>query len=83
MVNKTPYARLDLNDYSVPYTQVRRPLTVLADEQWGRIVEGTVKLARHARCWDRARQIEDHADVQRLVEHKRAARAYRACDRLA
>ena len=82
-VNKTPFARLDLNDYTVPYTQVRRTLTVLADDQWARIVKCTVKLARHARCWDRARQIEDHADVQRLVDYKRAARARRACDRLA
>jgi hypothetical protein len=40
-------------------------------------------LARHARCWDRGQQIEDDAHVQRLVDHKRAARAHRACDRLA
>jgi transposase len=30
-VGKTPYVRFDLNDYSVPHTQVRRVLTVLAD----------------------------------------------------
>ena len=82
-VGKTPYARFDLNDYSVPHTQVRRTLTVLADEQWVRILDGAVELARHPRCWDRAQQIEDDAHVQRLVEHKRAARAHRACDRLA
>src|SRR6516225_10595395 len=28
---KTPYVRFDLNDYSIPHTHVRRPLTVLAD----------------------------------------------------
>ena len=82
-VGKTPYARFDLNDYSVPHTQVRRTLTVLADEQWVRILDGAVELARHPRCWDRAQQIEDDAHVQRLVDHKRSARAHRACDRLA
>jgi transposase len=82
-VGKTPYVRFDLNDYSVPHTQVRRTLTVLADEQWVRILDGAMELARHARCWDRGQQIEIEAHVQRLVDHKRAARAHRACDRLA
>jgi hypothetical protein len=82
-VGKTPYLRFDLNDYSAPHTQVRRTLALLADEHTVRILIGAVELARHARCWDRAQQIEDPAHVQRLVEHKRAARAHRACDRLA
>ena len=75
--------RFDLNDYSVPHTQVRRTLTVLADEQCVRILDGAIELACHARCWDRAQQIEIEAHVQRLVDHKRAARVHRACDRLA
>ena len=82
-VGKTPYVRFDLNDYSVPHTHVRRTLTVLADEQWVRVLDGATELARHARSWDSGQQIEDDAHVQRLVEHKRAARAHRACDRLA
>jgi transposase len=82
-VGKTPYVRLDLNDYSVPHTHVRRTLAVLADELTVRILDGVVELARHARCWDRGQQIEDPAHVQRLVEHKRAARVHRGCDRLA
>jgi hypothetical protein len=80
---KTPYVRFDLNDYSVPHTHVRRTLAVLADEQQVRILDGAAELARHARSWDRGQQIEIDAHVQRLVEHKRAARAHRACDRLA
>ena len=82
-VGKTPYVRFDLNDYSVPHTHVRRTLAVLADERWVRILDGATELARHVRCWDSAQQIEDDAHVQRLVDHKRAARAHRACDRLA
>lgn len=29
-VGKTPYARFDLNDYSVPHDRVRRTVTVVA-----------------------------------------------------
>ena len=82
-VGKTPYVRFDLNDYSVPHTHVRRTLAVLADERTVRILDGGTELARHDRCWDRGQQIENPAHVQRLIEHKRAARAHRACDRLA
>lgn len=82
-VGKTPYVRFDLNDYSVPHTHVRRTLAVLACEQMVRILDGAAELARHVRCWDRGQQIEDPAHVQRLVEHKRAARVHRGCDRLA
>ena len=82
-VGKTPYVRFDLNDYSVPHTHVQRTLAVLADEQTVRILDGAAELARHARCWDRGQSIENPAHVQRLVEHKRAARVHRACDRLA
>ena len=82
-VGKTPYVRFDLNDYSVPHTHVRRTLAVLADELSVRILDGAAELARHARCWDRGQRIEDPAHLQRLVQHKRAARAHRSCDRLA
>jgi transposase len=82
-VGKTPYVRFDLNDYSVPHTHVRRTLTVLADGHWVRILDGSTELARHARSWDRGQQIEQDSHVQQLLEHKRAARAHRACDRLA
>jgi len=82
-VGKTPYVRFDLNDYSVPYTHVRRTLGVLADERRVRIFDGTRELAAHPRSWDRGAQIEDTSHVQALVDHKRGARAHRACDHLA
>ena len=82
-IGKTPYARFDLNDYSVPHTHVRRALSVLADEQRVRILDGAQELVSHARSWDRGQQIEQPVHIEALVEHKRAARAHRACDRLA
>ena len=82
-VGKTPYVRFDLNDYSVPHTHVRRALSVLADEHRVRILDGTQELASFARCWDRGQQIEQPVHIEALVDRKRAARAHRACDRLA
>ena len=79
---KTPYVRFDLNDYSIPHTHVRRTLTVLAEPERIRVLDGAAVLATHRRSWDRGAQIEQEAHVQALVDHKRGARAHRATDRL-
>jgi transposase len=79
---KTPYIRFDLNDYSIPHTQVRRWLTVLADPAEVRITDGHQVIARHARSYGKGEQIEDAAHIQALVEQKRAARRHRAADLL-
>jgi hypothetical protein len=79
---KTPYVRFDLNDYSIPHTHVRRPLTVLADPDEVRIVDGQHILARHRRSYDKGAQIEDAAHIQALVEQKHAARQHHGADRL-
>lgn len=81
-IGKTPYARFDLNDYSVPHTLVRRTLTVIADTERVRILDGITIIASHARSYDRGAQIEDPAHLQTLVDHKRAARQHRATDAL-
>ena len=81
-IGKTPYARFDLNDYSVPHTHVRRTLTVLATLDAVRIFDVQILLATYDRCFDRGAQIEDIAHVAALVSTKRAARAHRAQDRL-
>src|SRR5271169_5885518 len=82
-VGKTPYVRFDLNDYTVPHTHVRRTLTVLADVDRLRIVDGQEIVATHPRSYDKGAQIEIQAHIQALVETKRAARRHRATDRLA
>jgi phosphoglycolate phosphatase-like HAD superfamily hydrolase len=80
---KTPYVRFDLNDYSIPHTHVRRTLTVLAEPERLRVLDGAAVLATHRRSWDRGAQIEQEEHVQALVDHKRAAHTHRATDRLA
>ncbi len=82
-IGKTPYARFDLNDYSVPHDRTQRTLVVLADIDTVRIADGNDVVATHARCWDRGQQIEDKAHLERLVEEKRRARVHRGFDRLA
>ena len=81
-VGKTPYVRFDLNDYSVPHTHVRRPLTVLADPDRIRIIDGEQIFAIHRRSYDKGQPIEDPAHLQALVDHKRAGRRHHATDRL-
>lgn len=80
---KTPYVRFDLNDYSIPHTHVRRPLTVVAEPDRVRVLDGLDVLASHPRSYDRGAQIEDPAHLDALVAHKRAARQHRDTDRLA
>jgi transposase len=81
-VGKTPYARFDWNDYSIPHTHVSRTLSVLATLDTVRIFDGLELIATHVRSFDRGAQIEQPAHVEALVAHKRAARAHRAQDRL-
>ena len=81
-IGKTPYARFDLNDYSLPHTHVQRTLTVLADPQWVRICDGPHLLACHQRSYDRGQQIEIPAHLDALVATKRTARRHRATDAL-
>lgn len=82
-VGKTPYVRFDLNDYSVPHTQVRRTLTVSASLTVVRILDGETVIATHPRTFGKGEQIEDPTHVADLVAAKRSARTHRGLDRLA
>jgi transposase len=79
---KTPYIRFDRNDYSIPHTLVRKPLTLIASEKLIRIFDGEKEVARHERCWDMRRQIECPAHLEDLARDKRKARDQRGRNRL-
>lgn len=81
-VGKTPYARFDLNDYSVPHTHVRQSLTVHATLDFVSIQDGVNVIAKHVRSYDKAKQIECDEHIQTLAERKRDARQHRGQDRL-
>jgi len=82
-VGKTPYVRFDLNDYSVPHTQVRRTLTVTASRTQVRVLDGSAVIAEHGRVYGKGEQIEDPAHIEALLSAKRGARHHRGQDRLA
>ena len=82
-VGKTPYIRFDLNDYSVPHTQVWRTVTVMASLTRVRVLAGAELIAEHPRVYGKGEQIEDPAHIEALASTKRAARHHRGQDRLA
>jgi hypothetical protein len=81
-IGKTPYARFDGNDYSVPHTHVRRTLVAVASLQQVRLFAGLDVVATHPRSYGHHEQIEDADHLAALVMHKRAATRHRGLDRL-
>ena len=81
-IGKTPYARFDLNDYSVPHTHVGRTLVVVATLEEVRILDGTDVIANHPRSFDKDACIEIPEHIAELARHKRQARRLRGQDRL-
>ena len=81
-IGKTPYARFDLNDYSVPHDYVQRTLTVAASLKQVRILDGDTVLATHPRSFEKGLQIEDATHLQELVEQKHQASTHRGMNRL-
>lgn len=79
---KRPYLRFDGNDYSIPHTLVRKPVTLVASDTRVRVLDGDKLVAEHARCFDRRQRIEDPAHLRKLIEHKRAARQLTGRDRI-
>jgi transposase len=79
---KTPYIRFDLNDYTIPHTLVRKPLTLVADERTVRFLDGEEEVACHARIYDRGRRIEDPGHLAGLLEERRKAVVPKAQDHL-
>jgi transposase len=79
---KSPYLRFDKNDYSIPHTLVRKPLTLVASESVVRVLDGDTEVARHPRSWDKGCQIEDESHLAALTADKRKARDHRGRNRL-
>ncbi len=79
---KTPYIRFDKNDYSIPHTLVRRPLTLVASDAVVRVLDGDVEVARHTRSWEHGRQIEIEAHLAALADDKKKAREHRGRNRV-
>jgi hypothetical protein len=81
-IGKSPYARFDLNDYSVPHTAVRKQITVVATHNDVNIIDGAKILAKHKRSYGKAEQIEDPSHIADLRDEKRQSRTHQQQDRL-
>ena len=72
-IGKTPYARFDRNDYSVPHVHVRRSLEIRAPSERVRVLDGAEVVADHPRSFDKGAQIEEPAHLEALRAQKQAA----------
>jgi transposase len=77
---KTPYIRFDGNDYSVPHTLLRKPLTLLASDDTVRVLDGVTEVARHARSYDKGARVDDQRHLEQLAAQKRRAAELRGRD---
>ncbi len=79
-VAKTPYARFDSNDYSVPHTAVRSEVVIVADESRVRILDGAAVLAEHPRSYGVHQTMEDPKHIDDLRKAKRHAHLHSTQD---
>lgn len=80
VIGKTPYARFEGNDYSVPHDLVGTTLTVVATMKSVRVLEGIHEVARHRRSFSKGERIDDPRHVRELVRMKSRARRGRMLD---
>lgn len=82
-IGKTPYARVDRNDYSVPPAYVRKEVTAYLSEKEVLIVgEGGKQIARHQRSWDKGVRVEDKLHIEELLDGKARGKKDSATDRV-
>jgi transposase len=79
---KTPYVRFDGNDYSIPHTLVKKPLTLVASEARVRLLDGSEEVASHARSYDKGRTLEAPGHLASLAREKARAHELRGRDLL-
>ena len=70
IVSKEARVRFDANSYSVPPAHVGKSVMIRASDCAVRILADGVEIARHDRCFDRRRSIEDPAHIEQLAAHK-------------
>ena len=81
-IGKTPYARFDLNDYSVPWRLTGLTLTVWASESRIKVFNDTTIVADHERSYARQQRITDDLHLSGMYEHSPGAEHLQGRDRL-
>jgi hypothetical protein len=72
-IPKTPYARFDTNDYSVPARFVRTNLTVSASTTAIEILDGVNVVAKHPRSYSKHQTFTDTVHIKDVLAQKRDA----------
>lgn len=72
-IGKTPYARYDLNDYSVPAKYVLSHLDVRATENCIEFFDGVEKVAEHSRSYGKHEIIENDEHISEILKMKKRA----------
>jgi len=80
--DRQAFVRFDTNRYSVPTTLAERTLTLCADDERVRVLDGPTCVARHARSWGRRQILEISTHRAALVAERRAAADLKGRDRL-
>jgi len=70
---KMPYIRFDLNDYSIPYKLVQKPLSLIVSEKIIRILDGQAEVARHDRSYSAGERVRNDVHFAGLYDQKPAA----------
>ena len=80
--DKTASVRFDTNLYSVPPAAAARTLTLVTSDTLVRVLDGSLEVARHPRCWGRRQVIELSEHRAEILRLKRAAQELKGRDRL-
>lgn len=80
--DKTAFVRFDGNRYSVPPRYARGTVTLVADDQTVRLLDGATLIGAHERSWGRQQWIEDPDHRKELLDIKRAGRDLKGRDLL-
>lgn len=73
-VDKTATVRFDRNSYSAPPKYAERTLTLVADDEQVRLLDGQQQVAQHVRSWGRRQTIVTPAHREQIAQQKRGAR---------
>jgi hypothetical protein len=74
--------RFDTNLYSVPPAAAARILTLVTSDTLVRVLDGSLEVACHPRCWGRRQMIELPEHRAEILRLKRAAQELKGRDRL-
>lgn len=82
VVDKTAFVVFQTNLYSVDPKATGRPVTVVADDAWIRIVDQDEEVGRHPRCWARKQVLEDPKHRDQILQRKAAAEPAKGIEHL-